>query len=1034
MYAFKSPLFGVVALLLATMLIASRFGLANAGATDNFVANGDLIAGSGNAPDKWRTAGWKSGPDYTTFVWNHPKGAPGEIEVVNAKPNDSYWAQTVHLAPGWYRFNAEVKAEDIPTTASGANISITEDGITSPHLHGTTDWQSVEFYLKVGKSSGDVNLACRLGGFASLNTGKAFCRNINAVAVDGPPQGATSVYDLDVARGLPAGQTVASSSSLPAQPTQQTSTGPSIFASALIRFLAVAFILVILFTGRKIGGRFLEELNKMGVALAQHQAQPHQAEPPPSKPVEVAPSLLVEPPGPVEPTPPAVAIEPKSEPEVAPAPVAWSAGGTLTELSQYQSAMVMFASVAAVVFISALAIRRLDGSQYGVNIIGGWAGLRDIIGTTLPAALKLWLFWAVSAAVTAGLVLQSQPEMELSDAVLVGAAGVWVVAYVLGQLLGPIGLFNGPVLWLLLVAGAVQIWRKPPRIRIEKPSPGLKLAFLALGLVAIGVLPMQLGSPLVPYMDVLSYPASVQRILSFGVYLPFDNDPYGSWGPRAQTPGLELFLAMLALGARVKLGVLAQSQTMLPMVALVIFATYRLGKTWVGDVAGGMASILLSLTIAYRRIAGVRGTAVDFAILALGLAFFLDRRRDRTMTAFGAILLGTSVAVHAIDGGLAMLVASGAALLWLAQRDYDRFLVGIGCLAGAAVLAFPELVIGTGKSVPYPVLPISQLLGIAIIVLVVRRLKGREERDWAWSTLVGRAMVVALIAIVAYEHATFRDSIFEQVLRQYPLLYIFAFGGLLLWAGLDESPGIPSGLAIAAFALMLGNFNVLFGIIAGLSRSSVFQSAITDIGYKLDEYWCPYFLVFPAAMIFALPFIARERWRPVVVAVVLTILIYPWYPRPDTSYDYYAHSMAEEWGIGLNTAANGFWSTTHDRRWTLGSDDAALVNFLIKEQASGRANIRTHILHIANDAAVMGDFNRFSVFTGINDDPVVPQWEAWFAGSRVRPTDQLTKAELANKAYVLEQTSPPSWMKNPPEGFEEVFHQGDLRLYRRKSQ
>ena len=100
-------------------------------------------------------------------------------------------------------------------------------------------------------------------------------------------------------------------------------------------------------------------------------------------------------------------------------------------------------------------------------------------------------------------------------------------------------------------------------------------------------MPAQLGSPVAPYMDVLTYPAAVQRILTFHVYLPFDNDAFGCWGARAQTPGLELFFTALALAAGVKLGVLAQSQIMTAMVALVILATYRLGLALADDVAGG---------------------------------------------------------------------------------------------------------------------------------------------------------------------------------------------------------------------------------------------------------------------------------------------------------------------------------------------------------------------------------------------------------------------------------------------------------------
>ena len=187
--------------LLAVWILCSA-GLGRAGAQDNVLLNGDLTKGSGNSPNNWRTAAWKNGPESTTYRWHHSPSAPSQLEVSSAKANDAYWAQTIHLAPGWYHFMASVRAEDIPQNSSGANISILEDGITSPHLRGTTDWQTIGFYLKVGDPGAEVALACRLGGFASLNTGKAFCRDLRAVKIDAPPANAEAAfkYDLDVIR------------------------------------------------------------------------------------------------------------------------------------------------------------------------------------------------------------------------------------------------------------------------------------------------------------------------------------------------------------------------------------------------------------------------------------------------------------------------------------------------------------------------------------------------------------------------------------------------------------------------------------------------------------------------------------------------------------------------------------------------------------------------------------------------------------------------------------------------------------------
>ncbi len=94
-----------------------------------------------------------------------------------------------------------MRAEGIPRSNCGANLSLLEDGIISVPLYGTTDWRTVDFYLKVGKSGADVVLACRLGGFSSMNTGKAFCRDLRVVKIDQPPADATPSYDLDVILG-----------------------------------------------------------------------------------------------------------------------------------------------------------------------------------------------------------------------------------------------------------------------------------------------------------------------------------------------------------------------------------------------------------------------------------------------------------------------------------------------------------------------------------------------------------------------------------------------------------------------------------------------------------------------------------------------------------------------------------------------------------------------------------------------------------------------------------------------------------------
>ncbi len=162
------------------------------------VLNGDLSHGKGDSPDDWQS---RPGlPGVSTLRWHHEPGKPVELEVSNLKPSDAHWAQTLHLEPGWYHFTAEARSEGVPTGNTGATLSIMEGWILSNELHGDAGWQTVGFYLKVGPSGADVELACRLGGFSSMNAGKAFFRNVQGIEIDRPPANASPAYDLDLLR------------------------------------------------------------------------------------------------------------------------------------------------------------------------------------------------------------------------------------------------------------------------------------------------------------------------------------------------------------------------------------------------------------------------------------------------------------------------------------------------------------------------------------------------------------------------------------------------------------------------------------------------------------------------------------------------------------------------------------------------------------------------------------------------------------------------------------------------------------------
>jgi len=185
--------------------VAAASPTASAGASDvpagrNLLSNGDFALGSGKSPDHWRTGGWNEAPTVTSYDWLHAAGSEPELVVANLQPNDARWLQTLTLRPGWYYIGAEARTEDVPSAAAGASVSLDEDSINSPDLHGAADWQRLGLYLKVGAHGADVDVALRLGGFGSLNTGRAYFRNARVVKLDALPAQAAPVFDLSAVR------------------------------------------------------------------------------------------------------------------------------------------------------------------------------------------------------------------------------------------------------------------------------------------------------------------------------------------------------------------------------------------------------------------------------------------------------------------------------------------------------------------------------------------------------------------------------------------------------------------------------------------------------------------------------------------------------------------------------------------------------------------------------------------------------------------------------------------------------------------
>lgn len=159
-------------------------------------ANSDLTAGSGQMPQDWDHSQFGGDqPGDVTFEWDNDT-QPADLEIWNYQPADSRWTQKLHLKPGWYHFTSSVRTENVGELDTGANISIMDTWDLSRHVTGTGTWEPIGFYLLVPKES-DVVFACRLGFYSSMNTGRAWFRDLSVVKVDAPIADGDPTFKLD---------------------------------------------------------------------------------------------------------------------------------------------------------------------------------------------------------------------------------------------------------------------------------------------------------------------------------------------------------------------------------------------------------------------------------------------------------------------------------------------------------------------------------------------------------------------------------------------------------------------------------------------------------------------------------------------------------------------------------------------------------------------------------------------------------------------------------------------------------------------
>lgn len=163
-------------------------------AAANLVSNPSFEEESGGLPAAWQFSSFAHTPGAADFKLEKGGAHSGDrfVTIVSHIKNDVRFRQDIPVKENTiYKLSCWIKTENVGTDAKGANLSIDGKFESSEDIKGTNGkWEYVEMYAKTGIKIKRMTITIGIGGYGSMNSGKA---SFDDVAVEelGIPDGAT---------------------------------------------------------------------------------------------------------------------------------------------------------------------------------------------------------------------------------------------------------------------------------------------------------------------------------------------------------------------------------------------------------------------------------------------------------------------------------------------------------------------------------------------------------------------------------------------------------------------------------------------------------------------------------------------------------------------------------------------------------------------------------------------------------------------------------------------------------------------------
>jgi len=596
-----------------------------------------------------------------------------------------------------------------------------------------------------------------------------------------------------------------------------------------------------------------------------------------------------------------------------------------------QLSVVLF--VGFFLLVAGLEVVRVS-SRWGFTYDGAVNGILSQLGVTGPAAVLVAAATAANVLAAAVVLrLAGAPAFRsLSELALAGFAAAVILDSATLFLLGSVGLFGWPELLLLHAAIAVAWFagRKsrplltgPVRAHVSRPAAWWPLALA----IWAGPLIVQLGSPAVPFLDVLpNHVAPVEHVRVFGSFATLTTSPSPIYGPSRLMLGYVGLLGQLTTITNLD-AVLAEAAFALPLTVLMALAVRGLAARLFGGSAGFWVLLTFPLTFTFVRIPDARGTVVVFPLAAWALIRIAEELRPRTSawpkakpanevptgspparpntsrpkparpntsrpkpaqpkptrpnTAGPpefrpdlslALAFGGAFLMHPLVGLVTFTAAGGALVLYPSRLARTL----IPALGAGAVVAVPEVLTIAGVAAPAWIGLVCVGAGVAVafgLALVVSSVAGRVSPRPAlparWHAVLVAGAIVALLAIARSRLVPPNDPA-SEVLTDFPRILGLCLLGALLASVRPNRGWILLGCGIGA------------GVAAWAASGLVGYSGLTQqaIHYEVPkamEYWIPVMLAIGAAG--GLAALLRPRrlgiLRPIAIGAFLVVSVFP---------------------------------------------------------------------------------------------------------------------------------------------------------------